>query len=412
MQGAHARVDGMAALMDAASQRGRHTAFKIAREESLKQLKPVRGDPEWPREHVRRFKYEPDHPEFTSRTLASLVEVALESHQRRLGQALETAATAREYARKAEAAGWQRAEESLDLFLHEPSTHARDKLRQALRAFALRATKETSRLSHALSILEAEADMAQSSHAAALRLVATKLLAQHDASVAIVVNELEDAERMVEERGPNGRRDQARAHAVDVTLLTEELKNVERSAEQWVMDTTRQLTASHALAERRAQVESRILRDCLRVEEAAAVARGQLSATLTADLELATRAGVTAASERAATVAQEVQKLGGDRAAAEDQAQRAWREAMQMEVVLHGARKREKDLLARIDGLEETEAKLIGELSTMKKETEGQQRELKATVCQLQQQNAVLRGRLVTLHARMHGMRQSEGERG
>ena len=175
----------MATLIDAAALQGKHTALRIAKEETLHHREV------WTSEHVRRFRYEPDQPDFTSRTLMVLIEHALIGHMRRVEKALGEAATARRHAAQAELAAWQRTEEALGSFRDPIAEHL---TRQAVRAHTFRAYKETSKLRLAMESLENEAAWAQSSHVAAMRVIATRLTAQHDASVNTALTELEAAE--------------------------------------------------------------------------------------------------------------------------------------------------------------------------------------------------------------------------
>ena len=191
--------DDVSSLIDAATLRGKRTVQRIAREESIRQLKPWPNEgsvahPNWSSGFVSRFKYRPDTPEFTSRALVSLVEQALLSHQRRVDQALQAAQGAREHATRAENLACERIDEVLMTFKDPDAQHA---LKQALKAYTLRADKESAKLRVAMIALENETAWAQESHNASMRVVATRLLAQHDASVATVLAELEAAESVI-----------------------------------------------------------------------------------------------------------------------------------------------------------------------------------------------------------------------
>ena len=182
------RPEALDALIGTSLQ-GRSTALRCARDEALRLRTP------WTREQVRRFKYLPDDApphDFTSRTLIALLEQALVGHCRRIEQAMGEAATARLYAWRAEHEGEQRLESALRSFRDPNAEHL---TRQALAAQHHRAGKEVLKLCNALQTLEAEMEAAQHTHVAAMRCLATRLLAQHDASAATVLDELEAAER-------------------------------------------------------------------------------------------------------------------------------------------------------------------------------------------------------------------------
>ena len=182
--------DHVTAIIEAATLLGKNTAMHIAREQSISQLVPMKQ--QWTSNFARRFKYRSGDVEFSSRALAAMVEEALHRHQLRVDQALTDAAMARHHAVHAEMIAWQRNEEALETFKDPNAEHA---VRQAVHAYAWRANKEAVTLRAALESLENETASAQSSSMAAIRLIATKLTAQQDASVATVLNELEAAER-------------------------------------------------------------------------------------------------------------------------------------------------------------------------------------------------------------------------
>jgi hypothetical protein len=162
-------------LIDAATQQGKQTTLRIAREESIRQLKPEGAD--WSSEHVRRFQYRSDENEFTSRALTVLVEQALLGHQRRVDEALANAAKARSHASHAELASWERVEELLQLIRDPNAQHA---LRQAMKVYASRADKESFKLRGALEALENETAWAQSSHVVCARARPSRLTARHE----------------------------------------------------------------------------------------------------------------------------------------------------------------------------------------------------------------------------------------
>lgn len=154
--------DDVVALIDAVTHQGKHTALRIAREESIRQLDPATGGADWTSAHVRRFQYRPDENEFTSRALNVLMEQALLSHQRRVDEALSAAARARSHSSDAENTCAERIEDTLQMAVRDPN--AQHALRQAMRAYASRADKEANKLREALYALENETALAQSSY--------------------------------------------------------------------------------------------------------------------------------------------------------------------------------------------------------------------------------------------------------
>lgn len=156
-----------------------------------------------------------------------MVEEALISHQRRVDQALTDAAVARGHATRSEVVAWQRNEEALETFKDPAAEHA---VRQAVHAYATRANKEAVTLRAALEALETEMALAQSSSMAAIRVIATKLIAQQDANVAIVLNELEAAESKLAQTESALMREE-RAHGTSIQLLAHELNRAEFAGE-------------------------------------------------------------------------------------------------------------------------------------------------------------------------------------
>lgn len=175
------------ALIDATLE-GRGTALRYAKSEAMRELH--RGP--WSKEEVRRFRYLPgEHPDFTSRTLQGLVDMALLAHARRVAQAISEAEQASKRTAQAEADGEERLEEAVRTCKDPNAEHL---VRQAVRGHMNRASKEVVRLREALSILSAEAKAAQSTSVTAMRCLAARLVAQHDANVEMALSELESAE--------------------------------------------------------------------------------------------------------------------------------------------------------------------------------------------------------------------------
>ena len=435
-------VDEVSALIDAAACLGKHTTLRIAHEESIRQLKPWKD--QWTSEHVRRFKYRPEQPEFTSRALVSLVEQALLGHQRRVDKALGDASRARRYATQAESAGWLRAEEALQTFTDPSAQHA---VRQAVRAYSSRADKEAMKLRAALEALEKETAYAQSSHVVAMRVVATRLVAQHDASVATVsrpsryarwaetlawyrhfvrlmtesplnrrlidptlhaqvLAELEAAEAW----GPLGLQDAERAHHTAQGILVRELSALETSADERVRCELERCKAQHAREVRRHEQEAAILRGSLADEEATAAETRELNSVLAARLASSNtlREELGQARAECAWAKEEMRRLGEQLGATEARAEGAVREAKSSELELQASREREEELQRKNRLLEATEATLNASLAKLKRQSDKERAELTSANSQLTEQNRSLRGRLVTLHATIHGIHERD----
>lgn len=394
--------DVVSALIDATTL-GKETALRIAREDSIVQLKP--GTEAWTHEHVRRFQYCPEQPEFLSRALGALVEQALLSHKRRVDKALSEAAKARNYATRAEAAGWERTEEALQAC--RPSVqHA---LHQSMRAYALRADKEADKLRVAMEALETETALAQRSHMAAMRLVATQLTAQHDASVTTVLKELEAAER------------EAPIHmGASLSLLERELRDAEGYLGDVRDEVVGELNAIHASQMDRERWEKSVLGADLATEEVAAVALSQQVKVLTSRLQRAeARNPITecnairailstelATEENTATEhRQKVMELTAksDIADMQMEAEKVKYHAMQDELA-----QQISDLHVQASRhLEQITIEKNVELVDFQMQKEKEQNDLHKVIAHLKQQNAVLRARLVTLHATIHGVQKS-----
>lgn len=385
--------------MDAASRHGRETAFRIAREESIRRLDPAAGS-DWSAAHVRRFRYRADDPdEFTSRSLVALLEHAVLSHRRRVDAALASAAHARTHAEHAEGAAWGRAEEALQLVREPQARHA---MWQALRAYASRADKEASKLRRALEALEKETAWAQSSHTAALRVVAARLIAQQDAGVACVLSELEDAEKW----GPDALNALTRSHSAVTTILTRELAGVEASAGSNLREALDAQREQHARQLRRAECERQILSSALGAAEAAAIhgkaAAREQSAALGA--QSATLVELQRRVEESREAIEQHDELTRRAAEGEAAATEARKEARRHAALVRNAEQREQGLQAEAASLAAREKAMRERLGAVERKAASEQAELKASLARAAEQNDVLRARLVMLHATIHGM--------
>ena len=168
--------------------RGRETAIRVAREERVADRSP------WTRDEVCRYNYHPNGPDdFTNRTLLSLLDVALVGHCRRVAAALADADRVRTQHDQAKGDCRTRLEDALYACREDP--RAVELIRQASHAQEQRALKDCERLRSALLRLEEETATAQTTHAAAMRCLAARHVAQHDATAASILCELESADR-------------------------------------------------------------------------------------------------------------------------------------------------------------------------------------------------------------------------
>ena len=181
LQNAKERIDEL--TLQLATLHGRTSALRIARDEA---------DPPWTKEDTRRFKFLPDGPaDFANDTLRELLDQALLGVRRRMDEALADCSGSHEHSLQAEIQGIQRLDEAAAQF-RDPN--AERLVQQAARAFAIRASKTCGLLRATQRALEEEARAAMTVHAADMRSLAARLLAQRNCAVATVVAELQDAE--------------------------------------------------------------------------------------------------------------------------------------------------------------------------------------------------------------------------
>ena len=404
----------VAALIDATTLDGKRTVQRIAREESIRKLKPWTQDeppdsphPVWTSDFVRRFRYRPETPEFTSRALVTLVEEALLSHQQRVDRALSDAARARMYATQAEMTGWERIEEELQMF-KDPETETA--VRQAVRAFTSRANKEASKLRAALVALEQETAWSQESNNTAMRVVATKLLAQHDASVSTVLAELEDTEAVIADVDYRV----AAPFRVAASLLATELDD----AEQARVEAVRQLEAElrrvreenkkmHAgqtvravfkFATQRATLEE-TERRLAREQHARDIETRMLRKEMHGDMQVLNahhaRQMRTAKAEAAGLRA----KLEAEQAMTSELRRMIPLMAVQLRAKTQGLAETE-------EALHWTQSHLSEQVSDLQEKRDQERDEYDAELFRLRERNAHLRARTIWLHATIHGIRE------
>lgn len=260
-----------------------------------------------------------------------------------------------------------------------------------------------------------------------MRALATKLIAQQDASITAILTELEDAEHW----GPDAQLQLRAEHRVEIGLMARELMSIECEADERLRSETHELRARHANQMHRAYREQAILGAALAAEEDAAAELIDRYKILYAQLEESggLRAAAAELGERAQTLKAQMEARDGLRAElrkrmtekaralerigelsqqlemAEAKAV-SWRgTAERREMQLRSAGEREGELVAEIRRRAATEAEFNQRLADLKTRTDIERNELKDTVRHLQEQNSVLRGRLVTFHATIHGMR-------
>jgi len=165
---------------------GRGTALRVARGEAT-----TAGQP-WPRDQVRRLKYLPGGPpEFWHDALRELLDAGVASHNKRVARVLADSAAARAHTAAAEHESEARLAEAMRKFQDPNAERA---VREAVRAHTLRAGKEVLRLRTAAQHLEEEVGAAQRTHAASMRSLAARTLAERDAVGVMLLSELESAE--------------------------------------------------------------------------------------------------------------------------------------------------------------------------------------------------------------------------
>ena len=260
-----------------------------------------------------------------------------------------------------------------------------------------------------------------------MRALATKLIAQQDASITAILTELEDAEHW----GPDAQLQLRAEHRVEIGLMARELMSIECEADERLRSETHELRARHANQMHRAYREQAILGAALAAEEdagaelidkykilyaqleesgglrAAAAELGERAQTLKAQMEArdGLRAELRKRMTEKARALERIGELSQQLEMAEAKAA-SWRgTAERREMQLRAAGEREGELVAEIRRRAATEAEFNQRLADLKTRTDIERNELKDTVRHLQEQNSVLRGRLVTFHATIHGMR-------
>ena len=184
LDAALARIEEMD--LELATFQGREIALHVARDDATKRGRP------WTKAEVRRFKFLPSIPVgFESDALRELLDRALPGVRKRVVNALRDGVRARDHAYHAHTESTRALDEAAAAFKDPNAEHL---IRQAARAYAHRAHKTCGLLIATLRTLEEEAAMAQSVHAADMRSLATRLMAQRDAAAACITLELEDAE--------------------------------------------------------------------------------------------------------------------------------------------------------------------------------------------------------------------------
>ena len=123
--------------------------------------------------------------------LRELLDLAVVGVRDRVAEALAECATAREHSLLAESESSARLDEVIRTFKDPNAEHL---VRQAARAQTLRAGKSCSKLRAAMELLEQEVANMQSVHVADVRSHASRLVAQRDAHVSMLVAELRAAE--------------------------------------------------------------------------------------------------------------------------------------------------------------------------------------------------------------------------
>ena len=166
---------------------GRSTALRLAREEAVQQGSA------WTMADARRFKYLPEAPPsaFADDSLREMLDQALVGAYRRGDEALAEAAQARAHSLAADHDSIARLEEAARQF---KDPNAEKAVRQAAKALQMRAEKEYGRLRAALEKVEGVLTDTQQIHAADMRSLGARLVAQRNAVAECVLNELRHAD--------------------------------------------------------------------------------------------------------------------------------------------------------------------------------------------------------------------------
>jgi hypothetical protein len=273
------------------------------------------------------------------------------------------------------------------------------------------------------------------SHAqVAMRMLATKLIAQQDASIASLLSEIEDAEQS----GPAVQIRMRAQHRAELDMLTAELQRVEIAADERLRIETRAIREKHAVQLQREEREKMVLREALAAEEAATaelmvrqnILIAQLQETGGIDaaaqrlqekaerlrLQMEARDGLRAElAQRMAEKARALERVGElrQRVDATESLADSWRSTAECrETDLVAMRERQGELVSDIRRRAEREATFQSRLNSLQLLAVKEQAELKRAADHLEEQNAVLRGRLVTQHATIHGMHERGEARG
>lgn len=165
---------------------GRGTAHKVASEEAS------RNGESWNIADVKRFSLLPQGPpDFSNDSLREMLDQALVGVDRRIRTAIAAGAKARADADRADSEGEADLEKAYSKCKEPAVEHA---VRQASRSVLVRSTRCIKNLRIACQRLEEEAATAQSTHAADMRSLGARLVAQRDAITVSLLDELQNAE--------------------------------------------------------------------------------------------------------------------------------------------------------------------------------------------------------------------------
>lgn len=170
-----------------ATLQGRRTGLKLASEEASHRGQALDI------KDVKRFSAVPTGPpDFTDDALREMLDLAMQATDRRVREAVAEAGRARAESERAEAEGDDSLEQAFAKCKEPAAEHAARQATQAVLGGRLRVAK---RLRGALRKLEEEAAHAQSAHAADVRSVGARLVAQRDAYAELVLLELQQLEQ-------------------------------------------------------------------------------------------------------------------------------------------------------------------------------------------------------------------------
>ena len=235
-----------------------------------------------------------------------------------------------------------------------------------------------------------------------MRVVAARLIAQHDAGVACVLAELEDAERW----GPDALNRLVSEHGAALRILRRELEAEEENTAAAARDALATHAATSAAAAARAECERRMLSNALGAAEeawtaAVALTREQAAAIDARDGAIDALRGRLADGSEAIEAYDELTRRAHD---GEAEVERLKGETATQAALLGAAAEREAQLEAEMKRLLASQAATGERLRRVQRRAATEQAALKVSLAQATQQNAVLRSRLVMLHATIHGM--------